>query len=63
MFLTNRWLNCSIEIVNEEKYQWGEIFQNGSGVGVIGDVVIDRADVGICEPLLKIILFYKQRHE
>lgn len=49
MFLTNRWLNCSIEIVNEEKDQWGEIYLNGSGIGVIGDVVVDRADMGICK--------------
>lgn len=50
--LTNRWVNCTIEIVNEEKYQWGEIYQNGSGVGIIGDVVVDRADMGISKSLL-----------
>lgn len=43
----SRWVNCTIQIVREDKGQWGEIFENGTGNGVIGSVVEDRADIGI----------------
>ncbi|KOB75066.1 Ionotropic receptor [Operophtera brumata] len=29
------------------KDQWGEIFENGTGIGILGGVVVDRADMGI----------------
>lgn len=60
LYLSLRWVNCTIEIVREDKYQWGEVFENGTGNGVIGSVVEDRADVGICS-LLSIYtkIFYK----
>nr|QZH55077.1 ionotropic receptor 41a [Achelura yunnanensis] len=43
-----RWVNCTIEIVRDDN-QWGEIYsyENLTGVGVIGNVVKDEADVGI----------------
>ncbi|CAB3243457.1 unnamed protein product [Arctia plantaginis] len=43
-----RWINCTVEIVQEEIDQWGEIYKNETnGIGVIGSVVADRADMGI----------------
>ncbi|KAM3962355.1 glutamate receptor ionotropic, delta-2 [Aphomia sociella] len=42
-----RWLNCTIQIVRDDVHQWGEIYENRTGVGVLGNVVEDRADVGI----------------
>ncbi|XP_075977669.1 glutamate receptor ionotropic, delta-1-like [Anticarsia gemmatalis] len=43
-----RWLNCTVEIVPEDIDQWGEIYENETGgIGVIGSVVEDRADLGI----------------
>nr|QMS80362.1 ionotropic receptor [Histia rhodope] len=43
-----RWVNCTIELVRDDN-QWGEIYsyENLTGVGVIGNVVKDEADVGI----------------
>ncbi|CAH2075338.1 unnamed protein product, partial [Iphiclides podalirius] len=44
-----RWINCSIEIVRDDEYQWGEIYsyENRTGVGVLGSMVEDRVDFGI----------------
>nr|XP_021194150.2 ionotropic receptor 21a [Helicoverpa armigera] len=43
-----RWINCTVEIVKEDVDQWGEIYANESGgIGVIGSVVEDRADIAI----------------
>ncbi|XP_026751135.1 glutamate receptor ionotropic, delta-2 isoform X1 [Galleria mellonella] len=42
-----RWLNCTIELVRDDEHQWGEIYENNTGVGVIGSLIEDRADVGI----------------
>ncbi|KAJ8732006.1 hypothetical protein PYW08_014736 [Mythimna loreyi] len=43
-----RWINCTVEIVREDVDQWGDIYPNETGgIGVIGSVVEDRADVAI----------------
>nr|XP_053602899.1 uncharacterized protein LOC128670906 [Plodia interpunctella] len=43
-----RWLNCAVEIIrNEDEHQWGEIYPNRTGVGILGNLVADRADIGI----------------
>ncbi|CAK1604258.1 unnamed protein product [Parnassius mnemosyne] len=44
-----RWINCTVEIVRDDKHLWGEIYsyENLTGVGVIGSLVKDRADLGI----------------
>nr|ARO76470.1 ionotropic receptor 7 [Conogethes punctiferalis] len=42
-----RWVNCTVELVREDEHMWGEIYDNLTGVGVIGNLVEDRADIGI----------------
>ncbi|XP_049866253.1 ionotropic receptor 21a-like [Pectinophora gossypiella] len=42
-----RWVNCTIEIVREDEDQWGEMYENRTGIGVLGSVIEDRADLGI----------------
>ncbi|CAH2236110.1 jg15106 [Pararge aegeria aegeria] len=42
-----RWINCTVEIVRDDEHEWGEIYDNFTGVGVIGNVFEDRADLGI----------------
>ncbi|XP_046960589.1 uncharacterized protein LOC124530459 [Vanessa cardui] len=42
-----RWINCTIELVRNDEHQWGEIYDNLTGVGVLGNVVEDKADLGI----------------
>ncbi|KAK9512160.1 hypothetical protein O3M35_000643 [Rhynocoris fuscipes] len=37
--------NCTIVKVTDE-YQWGEIWKNMSGNGVVGNVFMDKADIG-----------------
>nr|BAR64800.1 ionotropic receptor [Ostrinia furnacalis] len=42
-----RWINCTIEVVRDDEHEWGELYDNQTGVGVLGNVVKDRADLGI----------------
>ncbi|XP_068630673.1 glutamate receptor ionotropic, delta-1-like [Battus philenor] len=44
-----RWINCSVELVREDEHQWGEIYsyENLSGIGILGSLIEDRADMGI----------------
>nr|AST36229.1 putative ionotropic receptor IR41a.1 [Hedya nubiferana] len=42
-----RWVNCTVKIIRDDEHEWGEIYENNTGVGVIGNVVEDRADIGI----------------
>lgn len=42
-----RWINCTIEIIGDDGREWGEIYDNMTGVGIIGNVLMDRADLGI----------------
>ncbi|XP_032511198.2 glutamate receptor ionotropic, kainate 2-like isoform X2 [Danaus plexippus] len=42
-----RWINCTIEIIREDEEEWGEIYANQTGIGVLGSVFEDRADLGI----------------
>ncbi|XP_052565949.1 glutamate receptor ionotropic, delta-2-like [Culex pipiens pallens] len=39
--------NCSLEISLDEAGEWGEIFDNRTGNGIIGAVVERRADIGV----------------
>uniref|UniRef100_A0A182JNI1 Ionotropic glutamate receptor C-terminal domain-containing protein n=1 Tax=Anopheles christyi TaxID=43041 RepID=A0A182JNI1_9DIPT len=40
-------LNCSLEISLDEAGEWGQIYDNRTGDGIIGAVVERRADVGV----------------
>nr|AXF48852.1 ionotropic receptor IR21 [Lobesia botrana] len=42
-----RWVNCTVDLVRDDEHEWGEIYENNTGVGVIGNVLEDRADIGI----------------
>lgn len=37
--------NCSIEIVTDD-HEWGEIYENSSGIGILGNVAQEKADIG-----------------
>ncbi|EAT48971.1 AAEL000007-PA [Aedes aegypti] len=39
--------NCSLDISLDEAGEWGEIFDNRTGNGIIGAVVERRADIGV----------------
>ncbi|XP_052902796.1 probable glutamate receptor [Anopheles moucheti] len=40
-------LNCSLEISLDEAGEWGQIYDNRTGDGIIGAVVERRADIGV----------------
>uniref|UniRef100_A0A182Q9U2 Ionotropic glutamate receptor C-terminal domain-containing protein n=1 Tax=Anopheles farauti TaxID=69004 RepID=A0A182Q9U2_9DIPT len=40
-------LNCTLEISLDEAGEWGQIFDNRTGDGIIGAIVERRADVGV----------------
>uniref|UniRef100_A0A182P639 Ionotropic glutamate receptor C-terminal domain-containing protein n=1 Tax=Anopheles epiroticus TaxID=199890 RepID=A0A182P639_9DIPT len=40
-------LNCSLEISLDEAGEWGQIYENRTGDGIIGAVVERRADIGV----------------
>ncbi|XP_028040690.1 probable glutamate receptor isoform X2 [Bombyx mandarina] len=42
-----RWINCTVQIIREDVDLWGEIYENETGIGVIGSVVEGRSDIGI----------------
>lgn len=42
-----------MDIIRDDKHQWGEIYENMTGVGVLGSLVEDRADLGISMFLLQ----------
>ncbi|CAG9115374.1 unnamed protein product [Plutella xylostella] len=42
-----RLVNCSVEIIRDDEYEWGVIHPNWTGRGILGNVVEDRADFGI----------------
>lgn len=42
-----RWINCNIAVVRDNGYEWGDIYKNRTGVGVLGNVVEDKADLAI----------------
>lgn len=50
-------MNCTIAIIRDDEHQWGEIYENHTGVGVIGNVVEDRADVGISRLPIFFLMF------
>lgn len=47
--ICSRWVNCTIEIIGDNGEEWGEVYENFTGLGVLGNVVEDRADFGICK--------------
>ncbi|CAG9115371.1 unnamed protein product [Plutella xylostella] len=42
-----RWVNCTLQIIRDDENEWGDIFEDGTGNGILGNVVEDRADFGI----------------
>ncbi|XP_013186387.2 uncharacterized protein LOC106131739 [Amyelois transitella] len=42
-----RWVNCTIKLIRDDEHEWGEIYENHTGVGILGNLVEDKADAGI----------------
>uniref|UniRef100_A0A0V0J120 Putative ionotropic receptor IR41a.2 n=1 Tax=Cydia pomonella TaxID=82600 RepID=A0A0V0J120_CYDPO len=43
-----RWINCTVEIVRpDDGQEWGEIYENNTGIGLVGNLVEDRTEIGI----------------
>ncbi|XP_048485863.1 uncharacterized protein LOC119691976 [Plutella xylostella] len=41
------WINCTIEVVDVGAGQWGTVYPNATGTGVLGAVAMGKADFGI----------------
>lgn len=39
--------NATTELIVDEPKQWGTIYDNWTGIGVVGNVAIDEADIGL----------------
>lgn len=39
-------LNMSVQLVVNEEEEWGDIYQNWTGTGIVGNLIFDRADIG-----------------
>lgn len=39
--------NMTVELVLDEQGEWGTIYDNWTGNGIVGNVVLDQADVGL----------------
>lgn len=46
-YIFYRWINCTVELVRDDEHEWGEIYDNLTGIGVLGNVFEDKADLGI----------------
>ncbi|VVD02818.1 unnamed protein product [Leptidea sinapis] len=42
-----RWVNCTVELVRADEEEWGIVYENFTGLGVLGNLVEDDADIGI----------------
>lgn len=38
--------NMSVELIVDEHGEWGDLYQNWTGTGIIGSLLSDNADVG-----------------
>lgn len=41
----NRWVNCTMVIIRNDEHEWGEIWDNRTGNGVLGKIVMDKAEI------------------
>lgn len=48
----------TIKFVLDEINRWGELFDNWTGYGMLGDVLKDKADVAFGKSYLNIYLLY-----
>lgn len=38
--------NCTVAFVVDQVHEWGETYDNWTGNGILGNVVMDKADIG-----------------
>ncbi|XP_077285106.1 putative glutamate receptor [Arctopsyche grandis] len=41
-----KWINCTIQIIRDDEHEWGEIWDNRTGNGILGNIITDAADIG-----------------
>lgn len=39
-------VNMSVQLVVSEEEEWGDVYQNWTGTGIVGNLIFDRADIG-----------------
>lgn len=55
--------NMTIEFVVNEEEQWGEIYRNWTGNGVLGEMILDKGDFGFCKGDSKLAIDYRREWE
>lgn len=38
--------NMTVELVVDEKGEWGDIYGNWTGTGIVGNLIFDKGDIG-----------------
>ena len=39
--------NMTPDLVADEEAEWGEIYNNWTGNGILGNIVMDKSDIGL----------------
>lgn len=41
-----RKFNMTVQLLVNEDEEWGDVYQNWTGTGIVGNVISDKADIG-----------------
>lgn len=51
--------NMTVELVVNEHEEWGDIYSNWTGTGIVGNLVFDKGDVGFGTYIIFILYVYR----
>lgn len=42
----SRKLNMTVELIVDENGEWGDVYENWTGTGLVGNLIDDKGDIG-----------------